>query len=125
LAYVLCRNRPGDRRHRPVGDDWNGGGQIKRNLSEITRIVQEGAQCGGHEFRSLPVQSWRLALYEPHNIAGTQTRERDSSGAETAFEETVDERNVVDDRRAGERAHFQQILPECLGAMLCRSRLAC
>jgi len=70
MAHPLARSwrtcsaeiAPGDRRHRPVGDDWNGGGQIQRNLSEISRIVQEGTQCGGHEFRSLPVQSWRLGL---------------------------------------------------------------
>ena len=117
-------NRPGDRRHRPVGDDRNGGGQIQRNLAEISRVVQEGAQCGGHELRSLPVQSWRLALYESHNIACTQPRERDSSGAETVFEKTADERNVVDDCRAGQRAHFQQILPKRLGTELSRSRLA-
>jgi hypothetical protein len=32
LAYVLRGNHPGNRRHRPVGDDWNGGGQ--RGLSK-------------------------------------------------------------------------------------------
>jgi len=57
------------------------------------------------------VQSWRLVLYESHNIACTQTRERDSSGTETVFEKTADERNVVDDCRTGQRAHFQQIRP--------------
>ena len=71
------------------------------------------------------MQSWRLALYESHNIACTQTRERDSSGTETVFEKTADERNVVDDCRTGQRAHFQQIPTVHLGTMLSRSRLAC
>src|SRR6266446_8562621 len=119
-ALPICS---GDRRHRPIGDDRNGGGQIQRNLPEISDVVQERTQCAGHELRSLPVQSWRLALYEPHNIAGTQMRKRDSSGTETVLEKTADERNVVDDGRAGQCAHFQQILPECLGTILSRSRV--
>jgi hypothetical protein len=36
-----------------------------------------------------------------------------------------DEGNVVDDCLAGQRAHFQQILPKRLGTELSRSRLAC
>ena len=99
LTYVLCGNRPWNRSHRPVGHDRNRGGQIKRNLPEISPIVQEGPQCSGHELRSLHVQSWRLTLYKPHNIACTETREPDSSRTKTAFEETADERNVVDNRR--------------------------
>src|ERR1700676_2155957 len=74
----------------------------------------------GHELRSLHVQSWRLVLYKSHNIACTQTRERDAS----VFEKTVDERNVADDCRAGQRARVQQVLPEGLGTTLSRRRLA-
>src|SRR5258708_6394218 len=71
------------------------------------------------------MQSRCLTLYEPHHIACTETRERDSSRAETVFEETADKRNVVDNRRVRQPALFQQIPPECLGTTLRRSRSAC
>src|ERR1700722_16562178 len=46
-------------------------------------------------FARFIVQSWRLTLYKPGDIACTETRELDSFAAKTAFEKTADERNVL------------------------------
>ena len=37
-AYLIRRNRSGNRRHRPVGHRWNAGGQIKGNVAAIERV---------------------------------------------------------------------------------------
>ena len=107
---MIRANRPRDRGHRPVGHDRNGGSQIERNVSEVARVVQEGAQCTSHEFRSLQMKPRRLALHKSHDIAGTQPREPDGSTAETIVKKIADEGHVVDNRCAGQGARFAQVL---------------
>src|SRR6516164_6880751 len=46
----IRRNCAGDRRHRPVGDSRNSGGQITPDLSETASVVQERSQRGCQEF---------------------------------------------------------------------------
>ena len=41
LAHSIRRNRTGNRRHRPVGDGGNSGGQVKRDVPTIACIAQE------------------------------------------------------------------------------------
>lgn len=44
--------------------------------------------------------------------------------AQTVFEEAMDERNVIDDRRVGQCARFDQVLLECMCTLLNRGQSA-
>src|SRR6185437_7160494 len=55
LAYLVCRNRPGDERHRPARHDRHRCDQIRAYLPAVAPIVQEGSQSCGQQLRSLHV----------------------------------------------------------------------
>ena len=52
-------------------------------------------------------------------------RECDPSVAKAIFEKTSDKWKVVADRRARQRAHFDQVLPKCLCMVLNRGQSDC
>ena len=88
---LIGGNRTRNGIHRPVGDDGNGGDQIRRSLVAIPHVVQKRAQRGGHELCALLVHPRRHVLNESHDVASAQNREGHLTCTEAMLKEGAEQ----------------------------------
>jgi hypothetical protein len=56
------------------------------------------------------MQMRRFALHKSYNVASPQTRESDSTFAETTFEKIADKRQIINDRCVGQGTRLAPLL---------------